>query len=65
MQMHSPNGADSVSENGTLVMAALGISTVPYQVVIPGTPFPPLDNSAGFIHPILEVDTLSPKDILS
>lgn len=65
MQTHSPNGAGSVPKNGPSVMVALGTSMVSYQVVILGTPFPPLDNSAGFISPILEVNMLSPNDILS
>lgn len=45
--------ADCVPQNGTWVMVAQGGSMVPYQASTPGTPFPPLDNSVGFVNPIL------------
>lgn len=53
--------AESVSRNGTLVTLALGSSTVPYQVSTPGTPFSPLDGSAAFISPLLEMHTPKPQ----
>lgn len=50
-----------MSQNGTAVTVALGINTVRYQASTPGTLFPPVDSSAGFISPILGMNTLKPQ----